>query len=126
MTTKPPALCAHCPECGTHNVALRSGGTYVAHRRNVPTSRTMQVRTERCPGSLRAASPAALARWVAWETDNARNSAAYCARRLAEARAEFERAEAADAEARANLAAITHIAADLAKTTTDTPETQPR
>lgn len=114
-TTKPPALCARCPDCGTHDVPLRNGA-FTAHRRTVPTSRTMQVRTERCPGSLRAATPDAVAQWVAWATDNARNADVYCTRKLVEARAALDSAEAAYVKARADLAAITRIAAERAAT----------
>ena len=112
-TTKPPALCARCPECGTNDVPVRNG-TYAAHRRYVPTVMTRSSRTERCPGSLRAATPATIAQWVAWETSGAKNSAAYCASKLVEARAVLARAEADDAAARTRLDAITRIAAEFA------------
>lgn len=111
--TKPPALCARCPECGTNNVPLRNGA-FTAHRRYLSMTTMRSTRTERCPGSLRAAPPSAVAQWVAWEMEGARNAAAYCADKLAEARAAFDRAVADDASARAHLAAITHVAAELA------------
>lgn len=121
-TTKPPALCARCPECGTNDVPVRNG-TYAAHRRYVPTVMTRSSRTERCPGSLRAATPAAIAQWVAWETSGAKNAAAFHAGKLAEARAVLARAEADDAAARARLDAITRIAAELAALNTATETT---
>lgn len=111
--TKPPPLRARCAECGTNDVPLR-GDAYAVHRRYLPVTAMRASRTERCPGSLTAATPDAIAQWIAWETQGARNAAAYTAQKLAEARAAFERAEADEADARARLAAITRVAAELA------------
>ena len=111
--TKPPALCAYCADCGA-NDAPTKGGAYAVHRRNAPTMYTRQSRTERCPSSGAPVPPAAVARWVAWELDSATTTAENAARTLADLRAGLARAEAADAEARARLAAIEAIAAQRA------------
>ena len=106
---------AYCPECHSPAVATKRG-VYVTHRRNLPTMYTRQSRTERCPASGTVATEASVARWVAWELGSAANTAENCARVLADLRAGLARAEAADAEARSRLAAITAIAASRGTT----------
>ena len=100
--TKPPALCAYCPACGSPAVPLSATGGYRAHR---------------CANSRAVATDAAIARWVAWETNTASAGARHCAERLTRAREELARPEASDAEYRARLAAITAIAAARGITT---------
>lgn len=99
---KPPALCAYCPACGGPAVPLSAAGTYRVHR---------------CANSRAVATDAAIARWVAWETDCARMSSDRASDRLARAQAELSGAEEGNRIARARLAAITAIAAARGITT---------
>lgn len=103
--TKPPSLCAYCPACGAPAVPLNAKGAYRVHR---------------CANSRAVATDAAIARWVKWESECARNSVALSNGRLATARAELARAEERDTEARARLSAIEAIAASRGITTKDT------
>ena len=105
MTATKPALCAYCPACGSPAVPLSAAGAYRVHR---------------CANSRAVASDAAIARWVAWETNTASAGARHCAERLTRTREELARAEASDAEYRARIAAITAIAAARGITTKDT------
>ena len=106
-TTKPPALCAYCPACGSPAVPLSAAGAYRAHR---------------CANSRAVATDAAIARWVQWETHTASAGARHCAERLTRAREELARAEASVEEYRARLASIAAIAASRGITPKDTDQ----